>query len=103
MQTGPSDIAALDRKTVHLYSDLLLHDLAPRRPTICGPTATPSEVRTARLMGIRFRGVLMHDGRAANVNRAIMLHDGEASAVRVRYEALTPEARQYLIRFISTL
>jgi CxxC motif-containing protein (DUF1111 family) len=103
MQTGPSDIAALDRKMVHLYSDLLLHDLAPRRPTICGPTATPSEVRTARLMGIRFRGVLMHDGRAADVNRAIMLHGGEASAVRVRYEALTPEARRYLIRFISTL
>lgn len=103
MQTGPSEIAALDRKTVFLYSDLLLHDLAPRRPTICGPTATPSEVRTARLMGIRYREVLMHDSRASDVNRAIMLHGGEGSAARVRYEDLTPEARQYLLRFISTL
>jgi CxxC motif-containing protein (DUF1111 family) len=103
METGPNEIEALDRKTVYLYSDLLLHDLAPRRPTICGPTATPSEVRTARLMGIRFREVLMHDSRASDVNRAIMLHGGEASAVRARYEALTPEARRYLMRFLSTL
>jgi CxxC motif-containing protein (DUF1111 family) len=103
MVTGPNEIEALDRKTVHLYSDLLLHDLAPRRPTICGPTATPSEVRTARLMGIRFREVLMHDSRAPDVNRAIMEHGGEGAMARARYEALTPEGRRLLLRFISSL
>jgi CxxC motif-containing protein (DUF1111 family) len=29
MRTGPSAVRALDRKTVHLYSDLLLHDMGP--------------------------------------------------------------------------
>lgn len=29
MRTGSNPIAALDRKVVHLYSDLLLHDMGP--------------------------------------------------------------------------
>jgi CxxC motif-containing protein (DUF1111 family) len=102
LQTGPNAVKALDRKTVHLYSDLLLHDLDPDRPTICGPTATPSEVRTARLMGIRFRTLYMHDSRAPTVNRAILLHGGEAAAIRARYEALTPAAQQALLHFVGS-
>jgi CxxC motif-containing protein (DUF1111 family) len=102
LRTGPNEVKALDRKTVHLYSDLLLHDLAPERPTICGPTATPSEVRTARLMGIRFRTSYMHDSRAPNINRAILLHGGEASMARARYEALSGEAQQALVMFVGS-
>lgn len=101
-QTGPNEVKALDRKTVHLYSDLLLHDLDPERPTICGPTATPSEVRTARLMGVRFRTMYMHDSRALTINRALLLHGGEGVAARARYEALTPEARQALLIFVGS-
>ena len=102
MATGPNEVKALDRKTVRLYSDLLLHDLAPERPTICGPTATPSEVRTARLMGARFRTSYMHDSRAPTINRAVLLHGGEAAAVRARYEALTPEAQRALVMFVGS-
>jgi CxxC motif-containing protein (DUF1111 family) len=103
MVTGPSDNEALDRKRVSLYSDLLLHDLAPERPTICGPTATPSEVRTARLMGLRFRRSLMHDNRASNVDQAIRLHRGEADGARERYEAMGPNLRAHLLRFLMSL
>jgi CxxC motif-containing protein (DUF1111 family) len=103
MRTGPNPVRALDRKVVHLYSDLLLHDLDPERPTICGPTATPSEVRTARLMGVRFRTTYMHDLRAPSLNRAILLHGGEAAEVRARYEALTPAAQRALLIFVGSL
>jgi CxxC motif-containing protein (DUF1111 family) len=102
MRTGPNAVKALDRKTVRLYSDLLLHDLDPERPTICGPTATPSEVRTARLMGVRFRTQYLHDSRAPTINRAILLHGGEASGVRARYESLDPEAREALLTFVGS-
>jgi len=103
MRTGPNEVAALDRKTVNLYSDLLLHDLDPDRPTICGPTATPSEVRTARLMGLRFRSMYLHDGRAVSLDGAIREHGGEAAAARARYDELTLAARQYLITWLMTL
>jgi CxxC motif-containing protein (DUF1111 family) len=102
LRTGPNEVKALDQKTVNLYSDLLLHDLAPERPTICGPTATPSEVRTARLMGIRFRTSYMHDSRAPTLNRAILFHGGEAGMARARYEALSPEAQRALVMFVGS-
>jgi CxxC motif-containing protein (DUF1111 family) len=103
MRTGPNEVEALDRKVVHLYSDLLLHDLDPARPTICGPTATPAEVRTARLMGVRFRTSYMHDSRAPTLNRAILLHGGEAAGVRARYEALSPAQQRTLLMFVGSL
>jgi CxxC motif-containing protein (DUF1111 family) len=103
MRTGPNEVAALDRKEVKLYSDLLLHDLDPERPTICGPTATPYEVRTARLMGLRFRSAYMHDRRAVSVEGAVREHGGEAAAARARYERLTPAARLYLVTWLMTL
>ena len=102
MRTGPNEVKALDRKTVPLFSDLLLHDLDPERPTICGPTATPSEVKTARLMGIQFRTSYMHDSRAPSILRAILLHGGEALQVRTRFQALTPEAQQALVTFVGS-
>jgi CxxC motif-containing protein (DUF1111 family) len=103
MTTGPSEIEALDQKRVFLYSDLLLHDLAPERPTICGPTATPSEVRTARLMGLRFRSRLMHDNRATSVDQALRMHGGEAAAAREMFGMLGPEMRGYLVYFLMSL
>ena len=103
MQTGPSASEALDRKTIHLYSDMLLHDMGPQITDICGPTATPSEVMTARLMGLRFRQVLLHSGRAPDVNRAILMHGGEAMVPRTAYEGLSMEARQLLWHFLESL
>ena len=103
MQTGDGVSEALEGKTIHLYSDMLLHDMGPQITDICGPTATPSEVMTARLMGLRFRQVLLHNGRAPDVNRAILMHGGEATVARTAYEGLTAEARRYLMRFLDSL
>ncbi len=103
MQTGPSDAPAFDRKTILLYSDMLLHDMGPALADICGPTATPSELRTGRLMGLRFHMQYMHDGRASTINYAILRHGGEATAARQAYDRLSWEVRQYLIRFLSSL
>ena len=102
LSTGPNEVKALDRKTVRLYSDLLLHDLAPERPGICGPTATPSEVRTARLMGVRFRTSYMYDSRAPTISRAILLHGGEGAVARAGYESLTPAAQRALVMFVGS-
>jgi len=102
LRTGPSEVKALDRKVAPLYTDLLLHDLAPERPTICGPTATPAEVRTARLLGVRFRTMYMHDSRAPTLHRAILLHGGEAAGIRARYEGLSPSAQRALQIFVGS-
>lgn len=103
MRTGRSGVAALDRKEVALYSDLLLHDLGPELADVCGPSASPSEFRTARLLGLRFRTRFMHDGRAPMLEDAILLHGGEARAARDRFQRLSSAARQYLFRFLNSL
>jgi len=103
MVTGPNEVEALANKRIFLYSDLLLHDLDPDRPTICGPTATPSEVRTARLMGLRYRSRFMHDLRAVNVDQALRMHGGEAAAVGESYSMLGGDRRGFLLRFLMSL
>src|SRR5947207_12376633 len=89
MVTGASTIAALDHKVVPLFSDLLLHDMGSLADGITQGTATPREMKTAPLWGLRARTAFLHDGRAATVDSAIRQHDGEkhASARALR----TPE------------
>jgi CxxC motif-containing protein (DUF1111 family) len=103
MRTGPNAVAAWDRKTVELYSDMLLHDLGPALADVCGPDASPSEYRTAPLMGLRFQDTHLHDGSAMTFRRAVMLHGGEASAVRARFSRLSVEDQTAILRFIASL
>jgi CxxC motif-containing protein (DUF1111 family) len=103
MRTGPSEIAALDRKTVALYSDLLLHDMGPGLADICGVTATPSEVRTELLMGLRHREVFLHDGLIYDLENAILRHGGEAQPMRDAFASLDWVAQEDLITFLETL
>ncbi|MGD8278573.1 MAG: di-heme oxidoredictase family protein [Gemmatimonadota bacterium] len=103
MTTGPGPDPALDRKTVALYSDLLLHDLGPALNSICGLGAGPSEFRTAPLMGLRLRQPFLHDGRAASLEEAIAAHGGEAEPSRTRFDGLDPAARQALLRLLRAL
>jgi len=85
MQTSSSTIRALDRKLVPLFSDLLLHDMGSLGDGIAQGTASPAEMKTAPLWGLRARTPLLHDGRAPTIDAAIRLHDGEAARVRDRY------------------
>jgi CxxC motif-containing protein (DUF1111 family) len=103
METGASDIRALNRRKVFLYSDLLLHDLGPERADICLGLATPSEFRTELLMGLRFREPFLHDGAAKSVEEAIRLHGGEALASRQAFEKLADEKKRALLAFLDTI
>jgi CxxC motif-containing protein (DUF1111 family) len=104
MTTGPSDVEALNRKTVYLYSDLLLHDMGPGLADVCGIGATPSEVRTEMLMGLRYRDVYLHDGRAsADLPAAIRRHAGEAQAAADAFAALSLRAQLDLLVFLRSL
>lgn len=109
-QTGPSPIAALSNRTVHLYSDMLLHDmgdaLADNRPD---GQASGREWRTPPLWGLRLmrrflngQGLLLHDGRATTIEEAILLHAGEALAARNAFAALTPAQRAAVLDFVGS-
>lgn len=112
MKTGPSNDAAFDEIEVHLYSDLLLHDMGP---TLAdgGHTdgqAEAGEWRTAPLWGLRLASdplnapaPLLHDGRTTDLGEAIRLHGGEASASRDAFMALSDDERDDLIAFLLSL
>lgn len=110
-QTGNgSPLAALRNRTVHLYSDLLLHDmgdaLADNRPD---GQASGREWRTAPLWGMRLMrrflngdAFLMHDGRARTIEEAILLHGGEAATARTLYSQLTAAQKAALLDFVES-
>ena len=94
---------AFDGKRFRLYSDLLLHDMGPELAGTCTEGTTPSEWKTARLVGLGHRSEFLHDGRAQTIANAINLHGGEAAASRDVFRRLTPEARGQLLRFLRSL
>jgi CxxC motif-containing protein (DUF1111 family) len=103
MKTGPSPIKPLNRKTVALYSDLLLHDMGPDLADICLNLAHPSEFRTELLMGLRVREQFLHDGSAATVREAIERHGGEASRSRDGFKALSDKDKEALLKFLQSI
>lgn len=103
MRTGPSDVDALDRRTVTLYSDLLLHDMGPTLANVCAHTATPGEVRTEMLMGLRHRDRLLHDGRTSDLREAILTHGGEAQRARDAFARLPWSRQEYVLKFLRSL
>jgi len=103
LHTGSSPVRALSNTTVSAYTDLLLHDMGPELADICLGQAEPAEFRTEPLMGVQYKEVFLHDGRAASVEAAIQLHGGEAAGARDRFLALSALERTALLRFVSGL
>ncbi len=103
LRTGPNPIAALDRKNVGLYSDLLLHDMGSLNDGIAQAGAGAREMKTPPLWGLRASAPYLHDGRATTVDAAIRAHDGEGTVSRDRYVRMTPQLRQNLLDFLGTL
>ena len=103
LQTGENPIAALSRKEVAAYTDLLLHDMGPELADICFALATPSEFRTEPLMGLRLATQFLHDGRAKTPEQAIELHGGEGTKSRDLFLALPAADRAALVAFLKTL
>ncbi len=101
--TSASDTPALDRKRFRLYSDLLLHDMGPELADICTPGTSPSEWKTARLVGLAHRSEFLHNGRAQRISDAILLHGGEAAAARDVFQRLTDQARDQVLAFLRSL
>ena len=103
MRTGPSDVDALSETRVALYSDLLLHDMGPALSNVCGPAATPAEIRTEMLMGLRHRDRLLHDGRTSDLREAIAAHGGEAERARDAFARLPWSRQEYVLKFLRSL
>lgn len=101
--TGPSPVAALDRKAVPLYSDLLLHDMGPGRESMCSPGTSATQVRTEPLIGLAIRKGYMFDGAALDLWEAIALHGGTARASVEAFNALHELQRHALVAFLMTL
>jgi len=104
------DIPALAHRTIHPFTDLLLHDMGPEladgRPDC---QATGNEWRTPPLWGIGLTEVVnrhtrfMHDGRARSLEEAILWHGGEAQQSRSKFVQLHKKDREALITFLNNL
>lgn len=103
LDTGPSEVDALSKKRVPLYSDLLLHDMGPGLAGTCAGSAAPTEYRTAPLWGLARRFRFLHDGGARTLREAVERHGGEAESAREAFLALDPEERTILLRFVGSL
>lgn len=102
LQTGADPNPLFNRKPVHLFSDLLLHDIGTG-DGIEQEAAKGEEVRTPSLWGLRFRRPLLHDGSASTIEKAIERHSGEATAVRERFANLATEQQAEVLAFLKTL
>lgn len=103
LQAGEHESAALSGRAIALFSDLLLHDMGPALAGTCAPGASTTEYRTEPLLGLRYREVYLHDGRAGRVMDAILLHGGEAQDARDRFAALDRLTQEALLRYLNTL
>jgi len=103
LQAGRSAISAIQGQIIALYSDLLLHDMGPGLEGTCAPGASTTEWRTEPLMGLRYRRLFLHDGRAGRVIDAVLSHGGEAQAARDRFAALDRVTQESLMRYLDTL
>jgi CxxC motif-containing protein (DUF1111 family) len=97
----------LGDKTIHPYSDFLLHDIGTGDGVPILPTsqysATASQMRTAPLWGLRTRSRLMHDGLSFTLKDAIVRHAGQALQSSHEYSTLTGRQKFQLIAFLRSL
>jgi CxxC motif-containing protein (DUF1111 family) len=103
LNTGTSPTSAIAGKSVGLYSDLLLHDMGPALEGTCASGAATREYRTEPLLGLRYRRLFLHDGRAGRVIDAVLAHGGEAQASRDAFAAMDRLTQEHVLRFLGTL
>jgi CxxC motif-containing protein (DUF1111 family) len=103
----------LQDRPVDLFSDLLVHHMgAGLADDVVQGQAGPDEFRTTPLWGVGQRIVFLHDGRTADLLRAIRDHSSpatprypasEANAVVHRFDRLSPEEQQAILDFLRSL
>ena len=101
LETGTSANPLFHRKTVALFSDLLLHDVGTGDGIKQG-AAEANEVRTPALWGLRLRRPLLHDG-TATLEEAILRHAREAELARRGFEGLGDSDKAALLAFLGSL
>ena len=105
--TGTSTVAALSGKPVNLFSDLLVHDMGiGLADGVSQGEAGPREFRSAPLWGLGQRIFFLHDGRTADLLRAIQQHaspGSEATAVIWNFNNLRESDKQDLLNFLRSL
>jgi len=95
---------ALGGKTIHPYSDFLLHNVGTGDGIVQnGGQSTRNKLRTPALWGMRTRDRIMHDGEGLNRNESILRHDGEANGVINNYINLSTTQKNQLIAFLNSL
>ena len=102
LTTGPSSNPLFNRRSVPLFSDLLLHEVGTG-DGIRQPPGEANELRTPALWGLRFRRPLLHDGSAATVVDAILRHGREAELARQGFERAGDADRAALLAFLRSL
>jgi len=113
LTTGPSEISGLNRQTVNLYSDLMLHGMGPGlADDILQGGARGEEFRTSPLWGLGQRIFFLHDGRTSDLKAAILAHRSpasqrfpasEANQVINRFDGLGESQKQDLLNFLRSL
>lgn len=93
-----------DGTPVHLYSDLLLHQVMPADYLGIGDgLAGMRDFRTSPLWGLSSTAPYMHNGLAFTLEEAIHMHAGEARGARNAFDDLSRSDREALIAFLNSL
>jgi CxxC motif-containing protein (DUF1111 family) len=96
--------AALGNKTIHPFSDFLLHDIGTGDGIVQnGGQGTRTRLRTQPLWGVRTQPRHMHDGASLTFTEAILRHAGEALTVINRFRSLTATQRNQIVVFLQSL
>ena len=113
LNTGNAAVLALRNQPVHLFSDLLVHDMGPGLADgVTQGQAGPTEFRTAPLWGLGQRLFFLHDGRTSDLREAIRAHQSgsfftgntsEANGVIGNFNALQDNQKQDVLNFLRSL
>jgi CxxC motif-containing protein (DUF1111 family) len=96
--------ATLGDKTIHPYSDFLLHDVGTGDGIVQnGGQVSRNMMRTAPLWGMRSRPRLMHDGLSLSRTDAIVRHGGQAFGSVVAFSRLSTSQQTDVINFLNSL
>jgi CxxC motif-containing protein (DUF1111 family) len=114
MQTAPvMNSAVLQNRPVNLFSDLFVHHMGAKlADDITQGQASGDEFRTTPLWGVGQRIFFMHDGRTADLLRAIQEHHSEATSqypaseaneVVHKFNSLQEKEQQAILDFLRSL
>jgi len=104
--TAFSNARSANGRSFQPFSDFLVHDMGTLGDHIgnAGDAVSVTQrMRTAPLWGLRFRNLLLHDGRTSDRSTAIRAHAGQGAAAATAFNGATAAQRNDLLLFLSSL